>query len=132
MRRKRFLSEVTESILFPYEASKIYEEQIVGEFEDKFEAEYFIKFLRALEEKGSILDLACGDGRHTLQLSEKLDNGIALDLSPNNLRMAKNKCRNKENISFIKGSMFELPFRENTFDGIWFSQAFEYVPPDRR
>ena len=28
--------------------------------------------------------------------------------------------------------MFELPFQEKVFDGIWFSQAFEYVPPDRR
>ena len=28
--------------------------------------------------------------------------------------------------------MFNLPFRENVFDGIWFSQAFEYVPPDMR
>lgn len=132
MKRERFLSEMTESILCPYEASKVYEEQIVGEFENKFEAEYFTEFLRVLEKKGLILDLACGDGRHTLQLSNKTDNVVALDLSPNNLRMAKKKCLNRRNISFIRGSMFQLPFRENVFDGVWFSQAFEYVPPDRR
>ncbi|MBO3810252.1 MAG: hypothetical protein FGF50_11765 [Candidatus Brockarchaeota archaeon] len=28
--------------------------------------------------------------------------------------------------------MFKLPFRKNIFNGIWFSQAFEYVPPDKR
>ena len=28
--------------------------------------------------------------------------------------------------------MFDLPFSKDMFDGIWFSQAFEYVPPDRR
>jgi SAM-dependent methyltransferase len=132
MKRELFLSEIMESILFPYEASKVYEEQIVGEFENKFEAEYFSEFLRVLKERGLILDLACGDGRHTLRLSENVDNVIALDVSPNNLRMAKNKCQNMGNITFIRGSMFELPFRENTFDGIWFSQAFEYVPPDKR
>jgi len=76
--------------------------------------------------------LACGDGRHTLQLSQRANYVIALDLSSNNLRMAKNKCLNRENISFVRGSMFQLPFRENTFDGVWFSQAFEYVTPDRR
>jgi SAM-dependent methyltransferase len=123
---------MTGSILFPYEASKIYEEQIVGEFENEIEAEYFIEFLRVLEEKGLILDLACGDGRHTLQLSRKVDNVVGLDFSSNSLRMAKDKCGNMGNIGFVKGSMFELPFRGNTFDGIWFSQAFEYVPPDRR
>lgn len=32
----------------------------------------------------------------------------------------------------MKGSMFDLPFLKEMFDGIWFSQAFEYVPPDRR
>lgn len=132
MERERFLSEITRSILLPYEASKIYEEQIVGEFENEFEARYFNDFLRILAGKGFILDLACGDGRHTLQLSKMADNVIALDLSPNNLRMAQKKCRRVMNASFIRGSMFELPFRENTFDGIWFSQAFEYVPPDRR
>jgi len=132
MKRKRFLSEITESILFPYEVSRIYEEQIVGEFENQFEAEYFNEFLNILGERGFILDLACGDGRHTLQLSKKVNHVVALDLVPNNLKMAKKKCQNMGNISFIRGSMFELPFRENVFDGIWFSQAFEYVPPDKR
>lgn len=28
--------------------------------------------------------------------------------------------------------MLNLPFVRNTFDGIWFSQAFEYIPPDFR
>lgn len=131
-KREQFLSEIMESILFPYEARKIYEEQIIGEFENEFEVKYFNNFLRFLEGKSLILDLACGDGRHTLQLSKNVDNVIALDLSHNNLRMAKEKCRNVGNISFTRGSMFNLPFRGDIFNGIWFSQAFEYVPPDRR
>jgi SAM-dependent methyltransferase len=132
MKREQFLSEIIGSILFPYEASKIYEEQIIGEFENEFEAKYFDDFLRALEGKGLILDLACGDGRHTQRLSEAADNVAALDLSLNNLRMAKKKCGKEMNVSFIRGSMCDLPFRQNIFDGIWFSQAFEYVPPDKR
>ncbi|MBO3841554.1 MAG: class I SAM-dependent methyltransferase [Candidatus Brockarchaeota archaeon] len=83
MRREQFLSEITESILFPYE------EQIVGEFENEFEAKYFNDFLRALEGRNLILDLACEDGGHTQRLSKAADNVVALDLSPNNLRMAK-------------------------------------------
>lgn len=131
-RRKRFLSEITQSILLPYEASEIYEEEIVGEFENQFEAEYFNYFLAEIGEKDLILDLACGDGRHTLQLSKKVNHVVAFDFSSNNLNMAKKKCPRSENITFIKGSMFELPFRQNIFHGIWFSQAFEYVPPDKR
>lgn len=25
-----------------------------------------------------------------------------------------------------------MPFKDSTFDGVWFTQAFEYVPPDER
>jgi cyclopropane fatty-acyl-phospholipid synthase-like methyltransferase len=28
--------------------------------------------------------------------------------------------------------MLHLPFLDNAFDGIWFTQAFEYVPPEHR
>lgn len=131
-KREKFLSEIIPNILLPYEASKIYEEEIVGEFENQFEVNYFINFCKLLKEKGIILDLACGDGRHTLQLSKKANHIMAFDLSLNNLRMAKKKCYIKKNITFIKGSMFKFPFCRNTFDGIWFSQSFEYVPPDKR
>lgn len=119
------------NILSPYQASQVYEEEIFGEFENQFEAQYCKDFLNSTG-KGLVLDLACGDGRHTLRLSEKADYVIAVDLSPNNLRMAWRKCQGKENIAFIEASMLDLPFRENIFEGIWFSQAFEYIAPDRR
>jgi len=132
LRRRIFFSEMTKNILQPYEASRIYEEQIVGEFENQFEKEYFNCFIAEIGEKGIILDLACGDGRHTLQLSKNANFVVAFDFSLNNLFMARKKCLGCENIEFVKGSFFELPFHKNLFDGIWFSQAFEYVPPDRR
>ncbi len=132
MKREQFLSEIFESILFPYEASVTLEEEIIGEFENIFEKEYFSEFLKELEKRSLVLDLACGDGRHTLQLSKNVNEIVALDFSPNNLKKAKKKCKSAGNISFVRGSMFNLPFRENVFDGVWFSQAFEYVPPDKR
>jgi len=132
MKRETFLIELTENILLPYEASGSYEEELVGEFENELEELYFHRFLASLGEKGFILDLACGDGRHTLRLSEAADYVVALDLSPNNLRKAMAKCRKKANVAFLRGSMFALPFASEVFDGIWFSQGFEYVPPDRR
>lgn len=131
-KRERFLLEMMKNIIMPYEAAQVYEEEIVGEFENRFETEYFEYFFTLIKKEGLILDLACGDGRHTLKLSKRANHVIALDLSLNNLKMAKEKCKARDNITFIKGSIFDIPFRENIFDGIWFSQAFEYVPPDRR
>lgn len=130
--RERFLSEIVESILLPYEASEVYEEQIIGEFEGPLERQCHDDFLALVGAEGLILDLACGDGRHTLRLAERAKGVVALDLSPNNLKMAKKKCQAGRNITFVRGSMLALPFRGHVFDSIWFSQAFEYVPPDRR
>jgi hypothetical protein len=28
--------------------------------------------------------------------------------------------------------MLHPPFRDGVVDGVWFAQAFEYVPPDKR
>ena len=116
----------------PYEISKKYEEEIIGEFENSIEKGYFHKFISFLDGESIILDLACGDGRHTLKLSEHFKHVVAVDLSYNQLKLAKRKCLRRENISFIRASMFNLPFSQNIFDGIWFSQAFEYIPPDMR
>ena len=119
-------------MLVPYETSQTYEEEIVDEFENQCEAEFCNYFLASIAENALNLDLACGNGRHTLRLSEKANHVVALDLSPNKLKMAKKKYHDVKNINFIEGSMFELPFKENTFDGIWFSHGFEFVPPDKR
>jgi len=131
-RRRKFLSGIAENILLPYEASTIYEEEIAGEFQNRFEREFFEDFATNVHGDKIVLDLACGDGRHTSGLAERAKHVVALDLSTNMLRMAKRKCSAETNIDFVRGSMFDLPFRENVFDQIWFSQAFEYVPPDKR
>lgn len=131
-RRERFLSKMMKNVLLPYEVSDEYEEEIIGEFENHYEKAYFQYFVTLMGPRAHILDLACGDGRHTLQLSMHSDHIVSLDLSLNNLKMAREKCLARKNITFIQGSMLELPFLPSTFDCIWFSQAFEYVPPDRR
>ena len=132
-KRKRFLKDIIlESILPPYEVDEAYEEEPTDVFQDSVERTYFNNFIKLVGSNGRVLDLACGSGRHTIRLAEKVRHVTALDLSHKQLYKARIRCRLKENVSFIRSSMFNLPFRENVFDGIWFSQAFEYVPPDMR
>ena len=132
-RRESFLSEMLENTRLPYEVEcKGYVEDIVGEFESPTEEEYFQYTIDKIEPESVILDLACGDGRHTLRLAESVENVVGLDFSRTSLTKAKRKCLAKNNVIFIEGSMFQLPFSPKTFDSIWFSQAFEYVPPDKR
>ena len=131
-RREEFLNELNDFILPPYETADKYEEEIVGEFENEVEESFFKEFMDYLPENASVLDLACGDGRHTLRLSQNAEKVVAVDISPKQLKMAKEKCKNRSNITFINASMFNLSLPRDYFDGIWFSQGFEYVPPDKR
>ena len=130
-KREHFLSEMWENIRSPYEAE--WEGYAAGgQFRNQVEEEYFQHTVDNAEPEAVILDLACGDGRHTLRFAEGVGEVVGLDLSHNSLAKAKKRCLVKDNVTFTHGSMFRLPFPPDTFDGIWMSEAFEYVPPDKR
>jgi SAM-dependent methyltransferase len=50
----------------------------------------------------TILELGCGVGRITKSLAEKYNRVIALDVSPGNLEIARNKLKSFSNIEFIQ------------------------------
>ena len=130
-KRERFLTEIQENILAPYEADSEGEEGD-GKFRNQVEEKHFHYFVDNSQPEHTILDLACGDGRQTLRLAERVGKVIGIDFSRNNLEKAKKKCMVRNDVAFTKGSMFQLPYALKTFDGIWFAEAFEYVPPDKR
>lgn len=130
-KRERFLSEMIENIRLPYEAE--WEGYAAdGKFRNRTEEEYFQYTVDGTTPHAVILDLACGDGRHTVRFADRVGEVVGIDLTRNSLEKAKKRCLIKDNVTFVHGSMFQLPFNPNTFDSIWFSEAFEYVPPDKR
>jgi len=131
-RREKFLLEMMKDAMKPYEMSKTYEEETIGEFENDSEKDFFRLFFSLIKEPKLILDLACGDGRHTAKLSDGTRLVVGVDLSNNNIVKASTKLSGRENVEFIRSSMFDLPFPHECFNGVWFSQAFEYIPPDFR
>ena len=89
-KRERFLSEMTENIRSPYEAEWEGEEG-GGKFRNLVEEEYFQRVIDNIQPEAVILDLACGDGRHTLRLAERVGEVVGLDFSHNSLAKAKKK-----------------------------------------
>ncbi len=87
--------------------------------------------------KGSrILDLACGAGRHSVELARRGHAVTGFDLSENLLRAAKEEAkRAKTKVTFVRGDMRELRFR-GAFDAVinMFSSFgyFESVEEDRK
>lgn len=77
----------------------------------------FIEAALGIKEGGMILDLACGNGRHAVELSSRGFQVVGLDLSlPMLARAAELAQKHGQKINFIHGDMRQIAF-ETTFDG---------------
>lgn len=74
-----------------------------------------------------VLDLGCGNGRHSIRLAEKGLRVVGLDLSNFLLRLAENSARTKNlPVHFIRGDMRQIPFPP-VFDAVCsFFTSFGY------
>lgn len=120
--RRRFLFRMIKEAMMPYEHP--------GEEWSLDEKEFLPAFMHLMAPHSLILDLAGGYGRVTPHLIADRNRVILADLSIHSLRLAKKTLKAK--VDFVLSDMLNLSFRENIFDGVWFTQAFEYVPPDFR
>lgn len=83
---------------------------------DKKEAEMFIDNLISrlkIQKKSTILDVACGKGRHSVYLHTKDMNVVGIDLSSNSIKIAKEE--EKKSLKFEIWDMRNV-FKKNTFD----------------
>ena len=89
--------------------------------------------------KDLVLDVGCGEGRHSIHAALEL-NGvkvIALDANIDDLKTTQNKLRatqellNKptKTITCIQGDICNLPFASNQFDKIICSEVLEHIVP---
>ena len=61
------------------------------------------------------LDAACGYGVYSSMLSDKGYTVVGLDVSAGMLKKARNAVQ-KDGVSFVRGSVTHLPFKEDIFD----------------
>ncbi|MEX2379916.1 MAG: class I SAM-dependent methyltransferase [Vicingaceae bacterium] len=89
---------------------------ILYQHRDHSEAEAFINQVTrhlALPENATVMDLACGKGRHSIQLNELGFDVLGLDLSKESIQFAKQF--ENDNLHFTTGDMRQLDF-SNQFD----------------
>lgn len=86
-----------------------------------------------------VLDLGCGNGRHTLEAARYDVRVVGLDMSADDLRAAKfmyddlrRKGEAKGRADFIIGDAQNLPFKDGAFDKSVCTEVFEHIPDDRR
>jgi len=80
------------------------------------------------------LDAGCGIGLPALLLAEKIGTSghvTGLDQSSETLKLAEeltNTVNFSERVSYQKGDISQLPFKDNTFDWVWSMDCAGYAP----
>jgi SAM-dependent methyltransferase len=79
----------------------------------------FIEDSLAVAKGGMVLDLACGTGRHAIELSRRGYQVVGFDLSLAMLARAADEAQERnQKINFVQGDMREMTF-DDTFDGVY-------------
>jgi SAM-dependent methyltransferase len=79
----------------------------------------FIEESLGVQKGAMLLDLACGTGRHAVELSRRGYNVVGFDLSLPMLARAADEAQERSTkLNFLQGDMREMTF-EDTFDGIF-------------
>lgn len=78
--------------------------------------EKIYEFINSVE-RGSVLEVGCGGGHHSVNLAKRGFKVTAIDLSFNGLQAAKKLAEHEgQNIQFVCGDIKRLPFADKEFD----------------
>lgn len=103
----------------------------VGEDQLRLEVS-FIEESLGVERGGTLLDLACGTGRHAIELARRGYEVVGFDLSLAMLARAGEEAQDLgAKLNFVQGDMREMTFEEQ-FDGVYcWSTSFGYFEEEK-
>jgi ubiquinone/menaquinone biosynthesis C-methylase UbiE len=92
----------------------------------------FIEDSLGVQKGAMLLDLACGTGRHAIELSKRGYNVVGFDLSLSMLAKAAEEAEERQaQLNFVQGDMREMSFDE-MFDGIYcWSTSFGFFEEEK-
>ena len=99
-------------------------EEYAQKVADKRDSFLLDRFTKKLPAKAKILDAGCGAGRDCMALAEKGLIPTGLDLAGNLIKLAK---KHQPKLNFIKGNFLDLPFPDNSFDGVWANASLVHL-----
>jgi len=92
----------------------------------------FIEDSLGIERGGAVLDLACGTGRHAVELARRGYEVVGFDLSLTMLARASEEAQEHDaKLNFLQGDMREMTFAEQ-FDGVYcWNTSFGYFEEEK-
>ncbi|MHA1376903.1 MAG: class I SAM-dependent methyltransferase [Candidatus Helarchaeota archaeon] len=86
----------------------------------------FIEKHQFLDNCDIVLDIGCGNGRHTNLMANSCRVSVGLELSSEILKIARQNYK-KHNLFYINGDALNLPFRDNTFSKAIYIATLHHV-----
>lgn len=78
---------------------------------------------------GTIIDIACGGGKHAINLAKRGFRVFAIELTTEGIRVAREAARQAGvKIHFIQGDVEMMPFKEGAFDYSFCGLIFHHFP----
>ncbi|EER01003.1 3-demethylubiquinone-9 3-methyltransferase, putative [Perkinsus marinus ATCC 50983] len=78
--------------------------------------------------KGRYLDVGCGGGLLTEEMASTYGYNITgIDISEASLQQARQHGRDIPNLHYQVGSVYDIPFPDNSFDGVIISDVLEHL-----
>lgn len=92
-------------------------------------AHYHGRLLRQLPERcEQALEIGCGTGSFARLLAERAERVLAIDLSPQMIRLARERSASHANIDFVEGDVMSHPFSEEQFDCVATLTTLHHLP----
>lgn len=85
-----------------------------------------------LKQDDIFLDIGCGAGYFSAELSKKVKKVYGLDYSKTNIEAVKKRYGYIKNIDFVLGDATNMPFKNNSFDVILATEIIEHIQDDNK
>jgi len=77
-----------------------------------------------------ILEIGCGTGEFSRLLASRAERILAMDLSPQMVRLARERSKLYPNIDFVEGDVMAYQLPDNEFDCIATLATLHHLPPE--
>lgn len=87
-----------------------------------------------IKDNDTILDCGCGEGFYIMAISQLFPKVkiVAFDHDAELMKKAKKWAGSNINIKWVVGDIYNISFKDNTFDKIILSEVLEHIPDDLR